>query len=151
VRQDGAMIDDRPVLDQVNIVVRDMTAMVEFYRRLGLDIPDYPGAWNDHHRSAVLPKGVDFDLDSSTSAVEWDEAWPRDRTGPVVGFRVKARDTVDSIYADLTSAGYVGEQPPHDAFFGARYAVVRDPEGNPVGIMSARDAAMRREVEPPTG
>jgi uncharacterized glyoxalase superfamily protein PhnB len=47
----------------------------------------------------------------------------------------------DPIYQDLTEAGHVGQQLPYDAFWGARYAVVADPEGNSVGIMSAADPA----------
>ncbi len=31
-------------------------------------------------------------------------------------------------YAELTSAGYRGRQPPFDAFWGARYAIVADPD-----------------------
>ena len=46
-------------------------------------------------------------------------------------------------YADLTGAGYAGQQPPYDAFWGARYAVVEDPDGNPVGLMSPLDPAYR--------
>ena len=43
---------------------------------------------------------------------------------------------VDEVYADLTEAGYAGLQPPHDAFWGARYAIVEDPDGIAVGLMS---------------
>ena len=43
----------------------------------------------------------------------------------------------------LTAAGYAGRQPPYDTFWGARYAVVADPDGNDVGIMSALDPARR--------
>ena len=34
------MPDDRPVLDQVNVVTRDVDASVAFYRRLGVEIAD---------------------------------------------------------------------------------------------------------------
>ena len=47
-----------------------------------------------------------------------------------------SREAVDEVYADLTAAGYVGLQPPHDAFWGARYAIVEDPDGIAVGLMS---------------
>ena len=50
---------------------------------------------------------------------------------------------MDARYADLTAAGYRGQQPPWDAFWGARYAVVEDPDGNPVGLMSPIDPARR--------
>lgn len=47
-----------------------------------------------------------------------------------------SRPAVDEVYSDLTEAGYTGHQPPYDAFWGARYAIVDDPDGNGVGIQS---------------
>ena len=135
--------NDRPVLDQINLVVRDMDAMLVFYRTLGVEIGPTLPQWEHHHRTASTPGGLDFDLDSSTSAKLWNEGWSPDRTGVVIGFRLPTREAVDSTYGDLVAAGYAGEQPPHDAFFGARYAVVRDPDDNSVGLMSPIDPARR--------
>jgi uncharacterized glyoxalase superfamily protein PhnB len=55
----------------------------------------------------------------------------------VVGFRLASREAVDATYADLTGAGYAGLQAPYDAFWGARYAIVEDPDGIAVGLMSS--------------
>jgi catechol 2,3-dioxygenase-like lactoylglutathione lyase family enzyme len=140
------MDDDRPRLDQLNIVVSDMEASVAFYRRLGLTIDDPSGewaSWASRHRSAVEPGGVEVDFDSTEFAREWDRGW-RGGPGCVIGFRVSKRETVDRLYADLTGAGYHGQQEPWDASWGARYAIVEDPDGNAVGIMSGVDPAMRR-------
>ena len=49
----------------------------------------------------------------------------------------------------VTGAGYRGQQPPYDAFWGARYAVVEDPDGNAVGIMSPSDPDRRSMARPP--
>ena len=54
-----------------------------------------------------------------------------------------SREAVDATYDDLTDAGYPGRQPPYDTFFGARYAIVADPDGNDVGIMSPPDPSRR--------
>jgi len=61
----------------------------------------------------------------------------------VLGFSVATRDDVDRIYAEVTGAGYTGQQAPYDAFWGARYAIVADPDGNAVGIMSPSDPDRR--------
>jgi uncharacterized glyoxalase superfamily protein PhnB len=134
------MTGDRPVLDQVNLVVRDMPAAVDFYRRLGLEIPDRR-PWDAHHRSAETSGPIDFDLDSMEFATKWNEG----TTGAAVtlGFKVSSRDEVDRLYTELTGAGYKAQQSPYDAFWGARYAIVEDPDGNPVGIMSPIDAERR--------
>ena len=132
---------DRPVLNQVNLVVSDMEAAVAFYRRLGLEIPDTDAKFQQHHRNAVLPGDVDLDLDSHAFARHWFPGW-RGGMG-VIGFHVEERGRVDALYAELTGCGYAGPLPPHDAFWGARYAIVLDPDGNAVGIMSGIDPARR--------
>lgn len=63
----------------------------------------------------------------------------------MIGFKVASREAVDGIYTDLTSAGYVSQQEPYDAFWGARYAIVEDPSGNAVGLMSPVDPSRRAE------
>ena len=137
-----------PVLNQFNLVVKDMAATVEFYRRLGLAIPETDPAWASHHRSAEMPGDVDLDFDTAESARLWDRGWPRDGGMGVLGFRVARREDVDDIYRELTEAGHTGQQPPYDTFWGARYAIVEDPDGHPVGIMSPVDPA-RRSPPPP--
>jgi uncharacterized glyoxalase superfamily protein PhnB len=61
----------------------------------------------------------------------------------VIGFAFPSREAVDERYGELTSAGYVGRQPPFDAFWGARYAIVADPDGNGVGLMSPLEESRR--------
>jgi uncharacterized glyoxalase superfamily protein PhnB len=141
----------RAVLDQLNVVVRDVPAAVDFYRRLGLEIRDTLPAWQAHHRPAEMPGDLDFDLDSVAFAGVWSAGWPADRAGVVLGFRVATRAEVDALYAELTGAGYVGQQAPYDAFWGARYAVVEDPSGNAVGLMSPADPARRSAPPEPPG
>jgi catechol 2,3-dioxygenase-like lactoylglutathione lyase family enzyme len=141
---DSTNAEDRPVLDQVNLVVRDMPATVDFYRRLGLTLPDQ-GPWNAYHRSAEVPTGLDLDFDSADFAPKWNRGFPGlgERGTVVIGFRVGARETVDRIYADLTEAGHHSQQEPYDAFWGSRYAIVEDPDGNAIGIMSPMDERYR--------
>jgi uncharacterized glyoxalase superfamily protein PhnB len=144
------MTRKRPVLDQLNIVVRDVKAAVDFYRLLGLEIPETLPEWQAHHRSADMSGEVDLDLDSAAFTASWNDGWPVATSGVVVGFRVAMREDVDDLYAELTGAGHVGQQAPYDAFWGARYAIVEDPSGNAVGLMSPVDPARRtRPPDPP--
>ena len=80
--------------------------------------------------------GLSIEWDTVESAQVWDSG---SRPGPgsvVIGFAVPAREAVDELYAELTAAGYRGHQRPYDTFWGARYAIIDDPDGNAVGIMS---------------
>ena len=111
-------MDDRPRLDQINLVVGAMGPAVEFYRLLGVDIEDPPAPWDDHHRTVDTDDGLDLDMDSGRFAQQWNRGWTADRSGVVLGFRVIERDTVDEIYARLTDAvehGAPATAPPRTA------------------------------------
>ena len=146
----------RPVLNQVNIVSRDPDTSVAFYRRLGVDIPDgnvWRTASGAHHINANEPDApghIHLDIDSTAFAQRWNAGWSgrTDLAGRVVvGFGVPTRDDVDAIYRDMIGAGHRGLQPPVDAFWGARYAIIEDPDGIAVGLMSPIEAA--RKSPPP--
>ena len=139
------MAADRPVFDQVNVIVGDMDACTEFYRRLGVVLPD-DGPWNTYHRSAETRDGLDLDFDLASFASTWnDGARTAEPRGVVLGFRVATRDAVDRIHADMTAAGYRSLQEPYDAFWGSRYAILEDPDSNAVGVMSPMEDAYRSE------
>jgi catechol 2,3-dioxygenase-like lactoylglutathione lyase family enzyme len=123
----------RPTLNQLNIVSGNVDASIAFYRKLGVDIPD-PRIW----RTATGVHHV------------WNKGWAgrKDLAGRVVvGFSVGSREEVDRLYGEMTAAGHRGLQAPFDAFWGARYAIVEDPDGIAVGLMSPI-SANRRSVPP---
>jgi uncharacterized glyoxalase superfamily protein PhnB len=137
------------VLDQLNIVVRDMGAAVDFYRRLGVEVEDTLPEWQAHHRTAQVDGELDVDLDSAGFARQWNAGRPTSQRGVVLGFRLETREDVDALYEELTAAGHKGTQAPYDAFWGARYALVEDPSGNAVGLMSPIDPARRSRPDDP--
>jgi catechol 2,3-dioxygenase-like lactoylglutathione lyase family enzyme len=140
-------MNDSPIFDQLNLVVSDMQATVTFYRRLGLNIPDTDPSFQAHHRSAHSPGGIDLDFDSAEFARHWDRGGHGERA--VIGFRISSRERVDELFTQLAGFGYVGQQPPYDAFWGARFAIVEDPDGNPAGIMSPVDPDRRSRPDFP--
>lgn len=145
------MTEAKPVLDQLNIVVPDMDAAVAFYQLLGVQVDDTMAEWQPHHRGLARGEGTDADLDSQTFAAVWNEGWPASTSGVVIGFRVDSRDAVDELHGRIVAAGHRSQQSPYDAFWGARYAVVEDPAGTAVGIMSPVDEALRRPPPDPPG
>jgi catechol 2,3-dioxygenase-like lactoylglutathione lyase family enzyme len=137
-----------PQLRQLNVVARDVDASVAFYRLLGLPIVSDAG---DQHVELAIPHGLSIEWDSAESVQHWDSGWPQGAPGPggvVVGFALASPEEVDERYAALTTAGHVGQQCPYDAFWGARYAVVEDPDGNAVGLIGPADPG--RRFWPPT-
>jgi predicted lactoylglutathione lyase len=142
----------RPLLDQINLVVRDMEASVRFYEQAGLEFEPTDADWAAHHRSAHMAGGIDLSLDSVAFAPVWNGGWGGAGNGSVVlGFALPSREAVDAMYASLTAAGARGTQPPFDAFWGARFAIVEDPDGNGVGFQSPSDPEWRTETPPAPG
>jgi catechol 2,3-dioxygenase-like lactoylglutathione lyase family enzyme len=138
--------DSAPDLHMLNVIVRDMAASLDFYRRLGIAVPeDSTGP----HVQLKMPGGFSLELDTAESAALWHAGWRADPAGAkvVMNFVLPTRQAVDDRYAELTSAGYPGRQPPFDAFWGARYAIVADADGNDVGLMSPMEES--RRTRPP--
>ena len=141
-----------PMLSQINLVVKDIAASIAFYRRLGLTVEEagHP-KWAAHHATAIMPNGMRMELDSASFAKQWNPGW-KDRGAGSLGvlfFTVSTREDVDRLHATLSAVGYPSQQLPCDAFWGARYAIIEDPDGNSVGIMSPIDPAYRRTPPPP--
>jgi catechol 2,3-dioxygenase-like lactoylglutathione lyase family enzyme len=142
------MVNTPPDLHMLNLVVADMPAALEFYRRLGVDAPAGE-AGSASHVQLKMPGGFSLELDTAESASLWHAGWRADPSSArvVMGFVLPDADAVDERYAALTAEGYIGRQRPFDAYWGARYAIVADPDGNDVGLMSPVDPS--RAFTPP--
>ncbi len=119
----------------IGIVVADMAASLAFYRRLGLDIA----------READTEPHVDVDLggmhlafDTRETILSFHPSWTPPSGGPgmALAFSCESPAEVDEAYAELTGAGGTGALEPWDAFWGMRYAVVHDPDGNSVDLFA---------------
>ena len=138
-----------PVLDQINLVVADMERSIDFYRAIGLLIPE-DAIWRTdtgaHHVVMKMPDGFELALDSYALAETYNAGWRAfDGTGnrTVMSFRYADADEVDAVYERVVALGHESAQPPYYTFWGSRYAIVADPDGNHVGLMSPPDRAHR--------
>jgi len=124
-----------PQLNAIGVVTSDLARSIRFYRLLGLDVPDTP---DEGHVDAFLPSGLRFMLDSEEVVRSFRPDWTR-ATGNQIGiaFECETPADVDELYARVTSAGFEGEKEPWDAFWGQRYAQLRDPDGVPVDLYAA--------------
>ena len=141
---------DEPLADlhMLNVVTADLAASLDFYGRIGVDVPEVRD--DAAHVELDQPGGFSLEIDTHASARIWHAGFRADPggVGMILGFRLATSQAVDERYAELTAAGYAGRQPPFDAFWGARYAIVADPDGNDVGLMGPMDDALRHM--PPT-
>ncbi|GGM40043.1 glyoxalase [Micromonospora sonchi] len=125
-----------PYLDMIGLVTTDMARTLEFYRRLGLDIP--AGAEQDPHVEVTLPGGLRLAWDDIATVRSIDPGWTPPAGSPRAGLAFRCADPaeVDRWYAELTAAGHHGHRPPWDAPWGQRYAVLHDPDGNAVDLFA---------------
>lgn len=127
-------------LTQINLIVRDMAAAVSFYRRLGWTIQTPM----PEHSRAVLANGLRVEFDTEDFAAVWDTGCAGAARGAtMLGMETASREEVDDLYADLIAHGGRERQPPYDAFWGSRFAIVEDPDGNPIGLLSPVEDARR--------
>ena len=116
-----------PQLDAWGLVVSDMARSVSFYRRLGLEFPD--GAESEGHVEAQLAGGFRYALDTEEVVKSFDSEWERSEHAHGGAYRCESPTEVDSVFKELLEAGGSVYKEPFDAFWGQRYAQVRDPDG----------------------
>ena len=121
-------------LAAVELVVEDMARSLAFYRRLGLDLP--PDADQQAHVGLTLPGGLFLMWDTVEMIRSFDPEWEPPSGGhrTALAFRLGSPAAVDEAYDQLVSSGYEGHKAPWDAFWGQRYAIVHDPDGNAVDL-----------------
>jgi catechol 2,3-dioxygenase-like lactoylglutathione lyase family enzyme len=124
-------------LDLVGLVVDDMARSLAFYRRLGFDLP--PEADGEPHVEATLSGGLRIAWDTVDTVRSFDPGWAPPTGGHRVAFAFAcdAAGDVDATFRTLVDAGYEGHKEPWDAFWGQRYAIVLDPDGNSVDLFAA--------------
>ena len=124
-----------PRFDAVGMVVADMTRTLAFYRRLGLDIP--AGADSEPHVDFAFPSGMRLMWDTEEIIKGIEPDWVRPVGQSVsLAFACDSPAEVDSVYAEMVAAGFDGHQKPWDAFWGQRYALLRDPDGHQVDLFA---------------
>jgi predicted lactoylglutathione lyase len=119
-------------LSMVGLVVEEMATSLQFYRRLGIDIPEE--ADDEVFVMHRMESGV---------TVFWDTVFAKrydpDRETPAGGYRIMLEffladnDAVDAKFQEMVGYGYHGRTAPTQTS-GPYAAMVDDPDGNMVLI-----------------
>jgi predicted lactoylglutathione lyase len=120
------------------LYTRDLTKSIEFYRALGLEIPDpHPDRPVSIYR---MPSGLSIIFTTEAVAAIYDSKWKRPEQGyrQVMEFVVGEDSEVDTVWDALTSAGYRGLTAPTH-ITGPYAAMVEDPDG--IGVLISSDIA----------
>jgi|SRR3954447_2959854 catechol 2,3-dioxygenase-like lactoylglutathione lyase family enzyme len=135
-----------PTLSHIEIVVSDMAAALAFYRRLGLDID--PKGDDQPHVDVALPGGLTLAFDTEETIRSFDAGWAPPTGGHrhALAFTCADAAEVDRVHDELVAAGYTSHKEPWDAFWGQRFAVVLDPDGNTVDLCAPSASVLTTNV-----
>ncbi len=119
--------------EAIGITTSDLSASLRFYGLLGVTVPDA----DEDHVEAQVPGGVRlmWDTEELIRQIEPDLPSPV-RQRVVLAFRCADPADVDAAYARVVDAGFEGKAEPWDAFWGQRFAYLRDPDGNTVALFA---------------
>jgi uncharacterized glyoxalase superfamily protein PhnB len=122
--------------DMIGMVVRDMAAALRFYRMFGLDIPQ--GVEGEPFVEVTTPNGYRISWNSLEMIKGIYPDWVAEPVGQRISlaFKCDSPAEVDALYRKIVGGGYRGHKEPWDAFWGQRYAVVVDPDGNMVDLFA---------------
>jgi predicted lactoylglutathione lyase len=120
-------------LYMVGVIVADMPKAVEFYRRLGVDIPE--GSENQQHVPIKMGE-MTFFLNTRSLNARWDPAKIEAAGGYriILEFYLKTREEVDAKYAEMIGYGYESHVAPFVTPFNAYFSMIDDPDGNTILI-----------------
>ncbi len=123
--------------DMVGMVVRDMAASLRFYRLLELAIPEV--VEGEDHVEVITPNGYRLAWDSLEMMKGLYPDFVENPAGQRISlaFKCDSPAEVDALHERIVAAGYTSRKAPWDAFWGQRYAVVVDPDGNAVDLFAA--------------
>jgi len=131
------MAQTSPHLDLIGVNVADMGRSLAFYRQLGLDIP--ADADTQPHVEVTLAGGLRLAWDTIDTIRSFDPDYevPSGSSSVSLAFAHDTPADVDATYEKLVAAGYQGHKAPWNAFWGQRYAIVHDPDGNTIDLFAA--------------
>ena len=122
-------------LDMIGIISADIAESLRFYRLLDLEIPEPPEG--EDHVEVTLANGLRLAWDGLSMMKELDPEW----VAPVghrigLAFLCDGPAQVDATYRRILAAGFKSKRAPWDAFWGQRYALVQDPDGNVIDLFA---------------
>lgn len=123
-------------LDAVAVSSKDMAKTVAFYELLGFEFGDWGP--DDQHVEPITKDGeVRLMIDTAALMEQLTGSVPVPPNHSSFAMLCDTPAEVDAVAAALADAGHVLTVEPWDAFWGQRYATVKDPDGYQIDLFAA--------------
>lgn len=125
-----------PHLNTIAIVVSDLPATLQFYRLLGLNIPE--GREYEYYVECVSPNASTILFISKRNMLKLNPNWQDNHGKGGIGlhFKFDKVDELEKVYNSLMDTGYKSVLTPCNTKWGERFAEVLDPDGNIVSLFA---------------
>ncbi|WP_068621571.1 VOC family protein [Paenibacillus tuaregi] len=121
-------------LKRIAFFVKEMKKSLEFYRILGLEIPENANG-EAHVEVAYHDVLLAFDTLEAAEMVLGVKQEPAGYRMEIA-FQLDSKEALDETYDRLTERGYKGHLEPNDTPWNERYAIIKDPDGNLISLVA---------------
>ena len=120
-------------LDAVGVTSSNLYKTIDFYQLLGFQFPDVKDS--DLHIEPITPDGSARLMIDATSIVR-DIIGENPKPGNHSSFAIQyeSPEQINTLVEKIKHAWYTVEKEPWDAFWGQRYAIVKDPDGYKIDL-----------------
>ncbi|MCF2904613.1 VOC family protein [Octadecabacter sp. CECT 8868] len=122
-------------LDAVAVSTTDMAKTVAFYELLGFEFPEW-GAEDQHVEPITKQGDVRLMIDTAALMEQLTGHAPVPPNHSSFAMLCDTPAEVDKAAAALKAAGHTLTVEPWDAFWGQRYATVKDPDGYQIDLFA---------------
>ena len=135
----------RPQFHGLYVFVKDIQKTVAFYELLGLEVEIV----GDHLARSTWHNGLNVSFGTAELTQSYDPNWvaPGLPGNCTIGFEFESDTDVDATFQQLIDAGHTPHLAPCTPPWQARFAIVKDPDQNYVGLHGPRSFEADRKRE----
>lgn len=131
-------------LNAVGVTSKNIKHSVDFYKTLGFEFPEFKD--EDQHVESIPNKGsIRLMIDSEELVKSIIGETPRPSNHSTFAIEYNNPKEVDTICEILKSKGFEISKEPWDAFWGQRYAIVKDTDGYMVDLYAFLNTSNQNE------
>lgn len=120
-------------IEAIGIAAKEIEETIKFYNLFDVEFKEF----GEGHFEGVSSNGVRLMVDSVELMKKINPEWSyENRSNIILCHKSDTPLGVDTIYNKIVEAGFEKIKEPWDAFWGQRYASVRDPDGNQIDIFA---------------